>query len=38
MKITLYIIAGGTDGWHQLIGLISDITKVKRKEIKEDTA
>ncbi|WP_299441123.1 hypothetical protein [uncultured Aquimarina sp.] len=36
--LTASIIAGGTDGWHQLVSLISDITKAKRKEIKEDTA
>ncbi|WP_299248473.1 hypothetical protein [uncultured Aquimarina sp.] len=36
--LTAAIIAGGTDGWHQLVSLISDITKAKRKEIKEDTA
>lgn len=35
--LTASIIAGGTDGWHQLVSLISDITKSKRKEIKEDT-
>lgn len=35
--LTASIIAGGTDGWHQLVSLISDITKAKRKEIKEDT-
>ncbi|MFD2565658.1 hypothetical protein [Aquimarina rubra] len=36
--LTASIIAGGTDGWHQLVSLISDITKAKRKKIKEDTA
>jgi len=35
--LTASIIAGGTDGWHQLISLISDITKAKRREIKKDT-
>jgi len=34
--LTATIIAGGTDGWHQLVSLISDVTKAKRKEIKED--
>ncbi|MGI9549698.1 MAG: hypothetical protein ACR2MT_00755 [Aurantibacter sp.] len=34
--LTASIIAGGTDGWHQIVSLISDITKAKRKEIKEN--
>jgi hypothetical protein len=33
--LTASIIAGGTDGWHQIVSLISDITKAKRKEVKE---
>ena len=32
--LTASIIAGGTDGWHQIVSLISDITKAKRKEAK----
>ncbi|MDH7444133.1 hypothetical protein [Aquimarina sp. 2201CG14-23] len=36
--LTASIIAGGTDGWHQLVSLISDITKSKRKEIKEEVS
>ena len=34
--LTGAVIAGGTEGWHQLISLISDITKAKRKELKEN--
>lgn len=33
--LTASIIAGGTDGWHQIVSLISDITKAKRKEVKD---
>lgn len=32
--LTAAVIAGGTDGWHQLVGLLQDITKVKREEVK----
>lgn len=32
--LTAVVIAGGTDGWHQIIGLIQDITKSKREEAK----
>ncbi|WP_299260779.1 hypothetical protein [uncultured Aquimarina sp.] len=34
--LTATIIAGGTDGWHQLVSLIRDITKAKRSEIKKE--
>ncbi|PKV49122.1 hypothetical protein ATE84_1139 [Aquimarina sp. MAR_2010_214] len=34
--LTASVIAGGTDGWHQLVSLISDVTKAKRKEAKEE--
>ncbi|CAM1368082.1 membrane hypothetical protein [Tenacibaculum sediminilitoris] len=33
--LTAAIIAGGTDGWHQLVALLQDITKAKREEIKK---
>lgn len=33
--LTAAVIAGGTEGWHQLIALISDITKAKREELKQ---
>lgn len=32
--LTAVVIAGGTDGWHQIVGLIRDITKSKREEAK----
>ncbi|CAL2086633.1 hypothetical protein [Tenacibaculum sp. 190524A05c] len=32
--LTAVVIAGGTDGWHQIVGLIQDITKSKRAEAK----
>ncbi|MDY8138087.1 hypothetical protein [Aquimarina sp. 2201CG5-10] len=35
--LTASVIAGGADGWHQLVSLISEVTKAKRKEIKEET-
>ncbi|NQY05593.1 MAG: hypothetical protein HRT68_05140 [Flavobacteriaceae bacterium] len=34
--LTGTVIAGGTEGWHQIISLISDMTKAKRKELKEN--
>ena len=34
--LTATVIAGGTDGWHQLVALLSDITKAKRKDVKKE--
>lgn len=34
--LTASIIAGGTDGWHQIVSLISDMTKAKRQEVKQN--
>lgn len=33
--LTAVVIAGGTDGWHQLVGILQDITKNKREEFKQ---
>ena len=33
--LTAVVIAGGTDGWHQLVGLLQDVTKNKRTEFKQ---
>ena len=32
--LTGAVIAGGADGWHQLVGLFSDLTKAKRAALK----
>ncbi|WGH74152.1 hypothetical protein P8625_08460 [Tenacibaculum tangerinum] len=32
--LTAAVIAGSTDGWHQLVALLQDITKSKREEVK----
>ena len=34
--LTAVVIAGGTDGWHQLVGLLQDVTKAKRGEFKPE--
>jgi len=34
--LTASVIAGGTDGWHQIVGLLQDITKSKREEFKPE--
>jgi uncharacterized membrane protein YqjE len=34
--LTATVIAGGTDGWHQLVALLSDLTKAKRKEVRNE--
>lgn len=32
--LTAALIAGGTDGWHQIVGLLQDVTKSKREAFK----
>jgi len=33
--LTGAVIAGGTEGWHQLVALLSDLTKAKRTALKK---